>query len=71
MKVTAIISDELIEKVREISGGRNITDSVTKALEYYVKQHNIQYVIDEIEKEPLQFNEPALPYGLRAINRKK
>jgi len=70
MKVTAIISDELIGRVRRISGGKNITESLIIALEEYLKQKEISYLMDEVDSETLQFNEKAATY-IRKINRKR
>ncbi len=69
MKVTALISDELIKKVMEVSGGKNITESITIALQEYVSQKQVTYLMDEVEKEPLSFSEDAAPY-IRTLNRK-
>ena len=69
MKVTALINDDLIEEVKKISGGKNITESIVTALKYYVYQNKIEYVIDELEKEPMQFKEGFAPYGFRKLNR--
>jgi len=69
MKVTALISDELIKKVMETSGGKNITESITIALQEYVSQKQVSYLMDEVEQEPLAFNEDAAPY-IRSLNRK-
>lgn len=69
MKVTALISDELIKKVMETSGGKNITESITIALQEYVNQKQVNYLMNEVEQEPLTFNEDAAPY-IRSLNRK-
>ncbi|MCP4458041.1 MAG: DUF2191 domain-containing protein [Cytophagales bacterium] len=71
MKVTALINDELIEEVKKISGGKNITESIVTALNYYVYQNKIGYVMDEIKKEPMQLKEGFTPYGFRKLNRGK
>lgn len=70
MKVTALIRDELIKQVMEVSGGKNITESITIALESYINQKNIGYLIDEVDKEPLAFNEGAAPH-IRHLNRQR
>ncbi|MEQ9424829.1 MAG: type II toxin-antitoxin system VapB family antitoxin [Cyclobacteriaceae bacterium] len=69
MKVTALIDDELIEKVKKISGGKNITESITIALKYYLQHKNLDELMDNVEKEPLQFREDFTAYGIRKINR--
>ncbi len=71
MKVTAIISDQLIERVRRLSGGKNITESLIIALEEYINQKEISYLMDKVKGEPLVFNEDATAYNIRKINRKR
>ncbi len=69
MKVTALIPDKLIEDVKKATGGKNITESLIIALETYLRQYNIDNVINEIDKEPMVFREGFAPYGPRKINR--
>ncbi len=71
MKVTAIISDELIERVRRISGGKNITESLIIAIEEYLKQKEISYLMDKVSNESLMLNEDVTAYKIRKINRKR
>ena len=71
MKVTAIISDQLIERVKHISGGKNITESLIIALEEYINQKEISSLMDNVKDEPLIFNEDAAAYNIRKINRKR
>ena len=71
MKVTAIISDQLIERVRRISGGKNITESLIIALKEYINQKEISYLMDKVKGEPLVFSEDATAYNIRKINRKR
>ncbi len=70
MKVTAIISDELIQRTIKTSGGKNITESITIALEEYLKQKEISYLMDEVNNESFKFNENAASY-IRKINRNR
>lgn len=62
MKVTALIDDDLIKEVKSLSGGKNITDSLLVALNYYVSQKKLQKAMDEIENEPLEFQEDFVKY---------
>lgn len=64
-----MISDELIEEVKKETGGKNITDSITIALKEYLRNKKLNYVIDEVEKEPFVFEEGFAPYGVRKLNR--
>ncbi len=71
MKVTAIIDDSLIEEVKSTTGGKNITESITIALKEYLRMKKLDKVFEELDREPLQFNEDFKPYGLRNQNRKR
>lgn len=55
MKVTAIIPDEIITDVQEYTDGKNITDSLIKALSDWLYIKRIQKLNSDLKKEPLQF----------------
>ncbi|HEY4784687.1 MAG TPA: hypothetical protein VIH57_01500 [Bacteroidales bacterium] len=55
MKVTALIPDEIISDVQEYTEGKNITDSLIKALSDWLYIKRIQKLNREVRKEPLQF----------------
>jgi hypothetical protein len=55
MKVTAIIPDEIIKDVQTYTQGKNITDSLIKALQDWLYKKRIEKLNREIGKKPLQF----------------
>jgi hypothetical protein len=55
MKVTAIIPDDIINDVQEYTEGKNITDSLIKALSDWLYIKRIQKLNKEVRKNPLQF----------------
>jgi hypothetical protein len=55
MKVTALIPDEILKDVQEYTKGKNITDSLIKALSDWLYIKRIQKLNSDIKKEPLQF----------------
>lgn len=71
MKVTALIPDELIKEVIQLTGGKNITESVIIALKEYISHKKVNYLIDDVQKEPFQFNEDYTAYGIRKVNRNR
>jgi hypothetical protein len=71
MKVTALINDDLVNNVIKLSKGKNITDSLSIALEYYVYRKKIEQLIEDIDKDPLQFQEGFSADGIRKLNRRK
>ncbi|WP_296619937.1 DUF2191 domain-containing protein [Marivirga sp.] len=71
MKVTALIPDELIEKVKAKSGGKNITESLIIALTEYLNEKKVDDLIDQVNEKPLVLNESFTAYGIRKINRNR
>lgn len=71
MKVTALIPDELVDEVKKISGGKNITESIIIALRFYLNAKRLDKTLELLEKEPLQFNEDFTAYGIRKVNRNR
>ena len=67
MKVTAILPDDLISEVKELSHGRNITESLKIALNEWVDIQNLKKLNNEVISNPLKFNYSA--DELRTLNR--
>jgi hypothetical protein len=68
MKVTALIEDELIQEVMELSGAKNITEALKIALKDYRSRKMMRDSSNSIAAEPLEFT-----YGaeqLRDLNQK-
>ena len=55
MKVTALISDELIAEAMELSQAKNITETVKLALQEYVATQKLKAASQMIVAEPLEF----------------
>jgi len=71
MKVTALIPDELIEDVKRLSGGKNITESLIIALKHYVRSLKLDNLMEEVHKNPLEFQEGFTAYKVRKLNRNR
>ena len=69
MKVTAIINDDLVKTVMNLSHSKNITEGLIIALEDYVYRKKIEELINNLENEPLQFGHSA--EEIRELNRRK
>ncbi|MDH5368259.1 MAG: DUF2191 domain-containing protein [Cyclobacteriaceae bacterium] len=69
MKLTAIIPDELIEEIKTLTGGKNITESVIIAMREYINQKKINSLIDNIQKEPVVMEDSAA--YIRKLNRNR
>ena len=70
MKVTALIPDDLIEEVREYTKGKNITDSLIKALSEWIEMQKIKNLNIRVSKNPFKFHKDFSPQKTRMINRK-
>jgi len=55
MKISAVIPDELITDVQEFTDGKNITESIIKALSDWLYIKRIQKLNDALKKNPLKF----------------
>jgi len=71
MKVTAIIPDQLIEEVKKVSGGRNITDSLIVALREWLEIRQIRELNAKVTKRPLSFHKGFSAGSIRELNRKR
>lgn len=68
MKVTAIIPDEIIDDVRKYTGGKNITESLIKALSDWLYNQRISHLSSELHRHPVQFREDFSADGIRDKN---
>lgn len=69
MKVTALIPDKLIEEVKEYTNGKNITESLIKALSEWLKMQKIKKLNSRVSKNPLKFRKDFSHRKIRTINR--
>ena len=69
MKITALISDKLIEEVKEFTKGKNITETLIKALSEWIQMQKIKNLNATISKNPLKFRKNFSPRQTRVINR--
>lgn len=68
MKVTAIISQELIEEAMELSKADTITEALKVALVSYIRSQKVKQIGASIVSEPLEFRYSA--QELRDLNRR-
>lgn len=68
MKVTALIEDELIQDVIDMSGAKNITEALRIALKDYRSRKLMRKYANSIAAEPLEFTYGAKE--LRDLNQK-
>ena len=66
MKVTAIISDELVNTVKAYTRSSTVTEAITIALKDWVDIYNIKELNKKIKKNPIEINNLQ---SIRAINR--
>jgi len=69
MKVTALLPDDLISDVQQLTQGKNITESLIKALSEWVSIQRIKSLNSQVAKTPLVFKNGFSAYSVRKINR--
>lgn len=69
MKVTAIISDNLISEVKKYAKGKNLTEFLTIALKEWLAVKRIKELNNLVKESPLEFNESFSTEKIREINR--
>jgi hypothetical protein len=69
MKVTALLPAGLIEDVRKLTGGKNITESISIALQDYISRQKIRKAIQKVKDKPLQFKDGFTAEKIRSLNR--
>jgi len=69
MKVTALLPDDIVQEVKKLSGGKNITESILIALREYIAQHRIKKSIQRVKDKPLQFRDGYTAEKVRNLNR--
>ena len=67
MKVTALLSNELVKEAQHLSKAKNITEALIIVLKSYVALENLKAMGEAIDKNPLQFKFTA--EEIREINR--
>ena len=56
MKVTALISDNLISEVSKYAKGKNLTESLTIAIKEWTDLKRIKELNDFVKERPLEFS---------------
>jgi hypothetical protein len=70
MKVTALLPDKLIQEVQSFAKGKNLTDSLVKALSEWNQQQKIRELNQVVLSHPMAFSKTFSAPRIRGINRK-
>lgn len=68
MKVTAILPNDIVRDVKEFTGGKNITDSLVKALKDWLYMKRIEKLNKQLSDNPVEFDEGFSAERIRALN---
>jgi hypothetical protein len=71
MKVTTIISDNIINEIMRYAPGKTLTDRLILALSEWVFLKKIKALNKSINKAPLKFKADYSAANIRALNRKR
>ena len=69
MKVTALVPDDLIARVRELTGGKTITDSLIRALSDWAAVQEVKALNRRVAEKPLSFRKGFTAASVRKISR--
>ena len=69
MKVTALLPDELMNEVKELTHAKNTTESLITALTDWVSSQRIKQLNAKVKKSPLKFKDGFTSESVRKINR--
>lgn len=69
MKVTALIPDDLINEVKDLAHGKNITESLIVALREWSSIQKIKLLKEKLRENPLSFKKDFSARKIREINR--
>ena len=70
MKVTALIPDEIIKDVKELTHGKNITESLIAALSEWIRIQKLKKLKEKVKSAPLSFQNGFSADTVRTLNRK-
>ncbi len=68
MKVTAIIPDDIIEDIQKYTKGKNITDSLIKALNDWLYTKRIEHLNNSLANSPISFQDGFTAEGIRDLD---
>lgn len=69
MKVTALIPDDLINDLKRLSGGKNITESLIIALSDWTNRQKLKALRERVARKPLRFQKGFKAEIARQTNR--
>lgn len=68
MKVTAIIPDDIVSDIQKFTNGKNITDSLIKALNDWLYTKRIEHLSNKLAEDPVEFKDGFTAEGIRKLN---
>ena len=71
MKVTVIMSDQIVDEIKEYSGAKTITKALHIALKEWIEFKRVKKLNSEVRKNRLQFHNHFSASTVRDLNRKK
>lgn len=69
MKVTALLPDKLVEEVKAHAKGQTLTESLTLALEEWLRLRKLAKLTSEVQDRPLEFSKGFTASRIRKLNR--
>ncbi len=70
-KVTALIPDDLLKQVKKYAPGDTLTESLTTALNDWVRIHKLRELRESVRENPFQFIDGYSAESVRELNRRR
>ena len=71
MKVTALLSDQLISQVKTYAKGKTLTESLTIALQQWLQLKKVTKLNQQVMHNPLEFEKGFSAEKVRGLNRRR
>jgi hypothetical protein len=71
MKVTALIPDQLVKDLKELTEADTLTDSLIQAISEWTALEKIKQLNEEIRKHPFKFKKGFTAEKIRNLNRRR
>lgn len=71
IKVTALIPNDLIDDVKDLADGQNLTECLIVALSEWTAIQKIRKLNTQLKKKPLEFQKGFTARGIREVNRRR
>ena len=70
MKITALLSDQLVSQIKTHAKGKTFTESLTIALQEWLQLKKVAKLNQQVANKPLEFSKDFNATKIRTLNRR-